>query len=150
MSAAAAVLACAMALLGRTQSSMPPVVLVASPPADASPNAEAFVRDGSPIIYVITSSAAFRQARCDKSRTLLKLASVLAHEEWHVVHGAGEREAYEVQLHTLLRLGATMQSPVYRGVYRSMRTVLRGRERAEAARRRPDDGAALQKQVASR
>jgi hypothetical protein len=127
---------------------MPPVALVAFPPADVSPNAEAFVRKGSPTIHVITSSPAFRQARCENSRTLLKLASVLAHEEWHVHNGLGERGAYEAQLHTLLRLGATLQSSVYRGVYRSMRTVLREHDQAGAARRATE--APDEKQLASR
>jgi hypothetical protein len=54
---------------------------------------------------VITSSEAFRQARCANARTLLKLASALAHEEWHVHNGSREREAYETQLLTLLHLG---------------------------------------------
>ena len=150
MSTAAAVLACAIALLGRTPASFPPVALVAFPPPEVSRNADAFVRRGNPTIHVITSSAAFRQARCDNSRTLLKLASVLAHEEWHVYNGLSERGAYDAQLYTLLRLGATHQSPVYRGVYRSMRTVLHEHDRAESARQARQEGTTDAEQLASR
>jgi hypothetical protein len=56
-----------------------------------------------------------------------KLASILAHEEWHVKHGPDERAAYEAQLTTLIRLGVQPGSSLYIGVVRSMLTVLKKR-----------------------
>lgn len=53
-----------------------------------------------------------------------KLASVLVHEEAHVVRGATEREAYAAQLTTLAALGAGPGSATYAQVQRSMRHAL--------------------------
>ena len=130
------VLVCALGLLGRSAGSMPPIKVLALPPADVSVNAEGFVRDNDGIIYVVASGVAYRQASCDDRRSLIKLASVLVHEEWHIRHGADERGAYEAQLGTLLRLGAQPDSFVYTGVVRSMNSVLKAQERAAANARR--------------
>jgi hypothetical protein len=130
------VLVCALELLGRSALSMPPIKVLALPPADVSVNAEAFVRGDEGIIYVLASGAAYRMARCDERRSLIKLASVLVHEEWHIRHGADERGAYEAQLGTLLRLGALPDSAVYIGVVRSMNWVLKAREQEAADARR--------------
>jgi hypothetical protein len=130
------VLVCALELLGRSASSMPPIKVLALPPADVSVNAEGFVRGNDGIIYVVASGVAYHQASCDDRRSLLKLASVLVHEEWHIRHGTDERGAYEAQLGTLLRLGAQPDSFVYTGVVRSMNSVLKAQERAAANARR--------------
>ena len=53
-----------------------------------------------------------------------KLASVLAHEEWHIRNGADESGAYYAQLTTLLRLGVPPDNNVYRSVQRSMQAVV--------------------------
>jgi hypothetical protein len=124
MTAAAAVIVCAIELLGRKPSSMPPIELVSQRPADVSANADAFVREGQEKIFVLTASDAYSSARCENRRSLIKLASIIAHEEWHVRNGMDERKAYEAQLLTLMRLGATPDSQVYRGVMRAMQTVL--------------------------
>ena len=129
MVGAPAVIACTLALLGRSADSMSPITLIEAPPAHVSANAEAFVRSGDAMIYVITSAPAFRGARCSSARSLVKLASVLIHEEWHVRHGGDERGAYNAQLLALLHLGARVDSHVYKGVVRAMRSV-------EAANRR--------------
>ena len=50
-----AVIACALALLGRSQT-IAPVHLVAVPPPHASSNVEAFVTAGERAIYLVTSS----------------------------------------------------------------------------------------------
>jgi hypothetical protein len=124
-----AVLLCAIDLLGRSASSMPQIEPLALRPADVSVNADGFVRPGSSVIYVITSAPAFRDADCHRRKSLVKLASVLVHEEWHIRHGADERGAYEAQLSALMRLGATPESTLYRSVLRSMRTVLQAQAR---------------------
>jgi hypothetical protein len=134
MTGAAAVLVCAIELLGRSPASMPPIEMVASPPLDVSPNADAFVRTDNATIHVVTSTAAFKNARCGNRRSLLKLASILVHEEWHVRNGSDERGAYDAQLLTLLRLGEPLTSPVYQSVYRAMQTVMRAQKQAEALR----------------
>jgi hypothetical protein len=59
------------------------------------------------------------------------------HEAWHLKHGADERGAYEAQLFTLLKLGATTESMVYQGVRRSMRSVLKAQEREALAKTGP-------------
>jgi hypothetical protein len=130
-----AVLVCAIELLGRTPASMPPIELVEVPPIGVSRNAEAFVRHNEGIIYVVTSTSAFRDASCLRARSLIKLASILAHEEWHVRKGPDERSAYEAQLMTLLRLGAGPDTTLFQGVARAMRTVLKAQRTASPADR---------------
>ena len=139
MTATAAVLICALDLLGKAAKTLPPVKLVAIPPTEASRKAEGFVRPGDATIYVVTSSPAYREADCRKPWSLIKLASVIMHEDWHIRNGSDERGAYEAQLHTLLKLGAKPESPVYRGVLKSMQAVLKERKRDLLAARRPED-----------
>ena len=133
MSSAAAIIACALSLLGRSERTMPPITLVEAPPRHASIQADAFVSLPDPHIYVITSSPTFRDAMasrssCSESATMKKLASVLAHEEWHIRNGADESGAYYAQLTTLLRLGVPPDNNVYRSVQRSMQAVLKKRK----------------------
>jgi hypothetical protein len=133
MSSAAAIIACALSLLGRSERTMPPITLVEAPPKHASIQADAFVSLPDPHIYVITSSPTFRDAMasrssCSESATMKKLASVLAHEEWHIRNGADESGAYYAQLTTLLRLGVPPDNNVYRSVQRSMQAVLKKRK----------------------
>ena len=129
MVGAPAVITCTLALLGRSPDSMPPITLLEAVPPHVSANAEAFVRMGEGKIYVITSAPAFREARCWVPGSLVKLASVLVHEEWHIRHGGDERRAYSAQLLTLVQLGARVDSPLYKSVVRAMESV-------EAANRR--------------
>lgn len=142
MTAAAAVLVCAIEILGRSPASMPQIELVATRPADVSANADAFVRDTADVIYVVTASDAFANARCGSQRSMMKLASIIAHEEWHIRNGNDERRAYEHQLMTLLRLGATPDSGVYRSVARAMRQVMQAKKQKPLAR--PEGLLALQ------
>jgi|SRR5687768_6196705 len=126
---AATVLVCALDLLGRSAATFPPIVLLAERPPDVSPIAEAFTRTGVSAIYVLTSSYTFRTLqhtahRCGDVDAVRKLASILVHEEQHVRHGASEREAYQAQLSTLIRLGAPPGSPAFSSVARSMKAVL--------------------------
>jgi hypothetical protein len=126
---AATVLACALGLLGRSAASFPPIVFVDTRPSDASDIADAFVREGDPTIYLVTSSPAFQRAqrsqdRCGAFNDLRKLASILVHEEWHVRHGPGERQAYEAQLTALTGLSAGPGHVLYAEVRRSMAVAL--------------------------
>ena len=132
MTAAASVLVCVIELLGRSPRSMPPIELVPFPPRGVSLNAEGFVRHNSGTISVVTSAPAYRDADCYDRRSMLKLASVLVHEECHVRHGPEERRCYEAQLGALTRLGVAPDSGLYVGVVRSMSFVLKAQ--ADAAR----------------
>src|SRR5262245_27878219 len=130
MSSAAAIITCALALLGRSERTMPPITLVEAAPKHASIQTEAFVSLPDPHIYVVTSSPTFRDAMrsrltCSESASLKKLASILIHEEWHLLHGQDESGAYYAQLTTLIRLGVPPDNNVYRGVQRSMLAVLK-------------------------
>jgi len=108
---AAAVVACALALLGRSHT-VAPVQLVLMPPPHASPNVEAFVTTGEPTIFLITSSVTFRATQTADPWTAAhregcrQIAAILVHEEWHLRHGSDERGAYMAQLTTLQLLGA--------------------------------------------
>lgn len=130
MQSAAAVIACALALLGRSEKSMPSITLVEAPPKHGSIQADAFVSLPDPRIYVVTTSPTFRDAMasrssCSNSDPLKKLASVLMHEEWHIRNGSDESGAYYAQLTTLLRLGVPPDNNTYRSVQRSMQAVLK-------------------------
>ena len=132
MPTAAAVVACALALLGKSERMMPKIVLLDVAPQHASAQAEAFVSLPDPNIYLVTSSPVFRAAMesrtsCGQPMVLKKLASIIAHEEWHVRHGNDERGAYEAQLSTLLRLGVAPDTSLYVSVVRSMLAVLKKR-----------------------
>ena len=137
MWSAASVLACALSVLGRSEASMPRIELIEIAPAGVSVNAEAFVLPGRRTIYLITSSRAFREASreasltqgCGNTDATRKLASILAHEEWHVKHGSDEKGAYEWQLLTLIRLGSAPGTGTFRDVQASMIKVLDARKR---------------------
>ncbi len=129
MWSAEAVLVCALALLGRSAESFPPIQFVDAVPSDVSAQAEAFVRVNDTRIYVITTSSAFQRLqrardRCGDLHAARKLASVLVHEETHVRHDSDEANAYAAQLTTLSSMGAGVGSPLYAEVARSMRHVL--------------------------
>jgi hypothetical protein len=126
MLAAAAVVVCALDLLGRSHA-IAPIQLLPTPPIGQSTNAEAFVRRDPPTIYLITSTEAFRDAQSNSSRDRLnacrKIASIIVHEEWHLRHGADEEGAYSAQLIALMAMGA--QPVQISEVRRSMAAVLK-------------------------
>ena len=127
MMPAAAVVACALALLGRSHT-VAPVQLVPLPPPHASPNVEAFVTAGEQRIFLITSSVTFRATQAADSWTAAhregcrQIAAILVHEEWHLRHGSDERGAYMAQLATLQLLGARPET--ISGVRHAMGEVL--------------------------
>ena len=134
MSSAELVLVCALSVLGRAPSTFPPIQLVDTRPPGMSPGAEAFVQTGVRKIFLLTTSEVFRAAqartKCSAYREVRKLASVLIHEEWHILHPGDEEGAYVAQLTTLASLGLGYSHPVFADVRRSMQQVL--------ARQRPD------------
>jgi len=135
---AEAVLVCALALLGRSAESFPPIQFVGVAPSDVSAQAEAFVRVNDTHIYIITTGSSFQRLqrardRCGDLDAARKLASMLVHEEVHARSESDEATAYAAQLTTLSSLGAGVGSPLYGDVSRSMRHAL-ARPRADLLR----------------
>jgi hypothetical protein len=124
MTGASLVLICALELLGRSPESLPPIKLVDQPIAGTMANLEAYVLANNPTIYVITSTDTFRRADCSDRGSLVKLASVIAHEEWHVKKGLDEKGAYQAQLMSLMLMGVGPDTGVYLSVQRAMRFAL--------------------------
>jgi hypothetical protein len=131
--APAAVLLCAIELLGPSGRTLPRIELVPEPPANVSPDAEGFVRHSEPVIYIVTSAPAFRGADCFEPDSLVKLASVIVHEAWHVRHGADEKGAYEAQLYAILQLGLPPESSQFRSVQQAMKVALREQQTRRTA-----------------
>ncbi len=139
MWSATTVLVCSLELLGRSAGSFPPIVLLDTRPTDVSSRAEAFIRHGDPAIYVMTTSPTFvraRQAlyRCGDREALVKLASILVHEESHLRQDTTESQAYLAQLTTLIALDARPGSLLYTEVSRSRREALAQAKRLRASR----------------
>jgi hypothetical protein len=93
------VLVCALALLGRSERTFPPVEFVDHAPFGVSASAQAYVHGPDARITLITSTEAFTNARrtlypCTDVAAIREIAGVLAHEEWHVRHGPDEESAY--------------------------------------------------------
>ena len=137
MPSAELAIVCALSMLGRSVASFPPIRLVDERPAAASANAEAFVARADGTINLIASAPAFAaarqsalgQPRCGNWRAIALLASILIHEEWHLLHGPDERAAYQAQLTTLHSLGLDPGSREYHRVKRAMAVAV---ERARA------------------
>ena len=127
MLSAAAVLVCALGLLGRSGPGSVPIRLVEHPPAGASPLVEGFLLRDPGVIYLVTSTPRFRDAQHRDTDALRHIASIIVHEEWHVLHGADERGAYLAQITTLTALGAS--SHLIGSVRKSMLTVLDAQKR---------------------
>jgi hypothetical protein len=133
MSPAAVVVVCALELLGRAAETFPPIRIIADRPPTASRNAEAFVTRADRTINLIASSPALAAAartaasvpRCRDHAALALVASIIIHEEWHLLHGADEGAAYEAQLTTLQALGYRSDSAAYQRVLRAMLAVTR-------------------------
>lgn len=102
-------IATALALLLRIGvTDVPPVTLVDAPPNGAHATAYRLIRNGEmePVIYVVRTTPTFQRAERGDTVAVIMLASTLVHERMHGL-GAGEREAYSVQvtaLEELLRL----------------------------------------------
>ena len=125
-------LVCALAILNRSEASMPPIQILDTAPSYVSVGTEAFVRLGT--VYIIGSSTVVRDAagsrgRCGDPFAVKKLASILVHEEWHVTHPGDEQGAYYRQLIALQQMGVAPGANVYRDVQRAMVTVMQLRKR---------------------
>jgi len=137
MLTAAAVVVCALDLLGRSSGSIAPIRFLDVPPPGASRNVEAFVMHNPDTIYLITSTETFRSAQgavgdAGRREACRHMASVIVHEEWHLRHGGDEQGAYLAQLTMLTALGANNES--LSAVRRSMMFVVdreKKRRRAE-------------------
>lgn len=132
MSSAAAVLLCVLGMVGRSSNHARTVELLDVRPAIVSANAEAFTDRTNGKIYILTSTAVFRDAQRGQLLALKKLASIYVHEEWHLRHGADERAAYEAQLTALAMLGTGPGTALYQGVVHAMLQV----QKQEDARKR--------------
>jgi len=126
MLTAAAVVVCALELLGRSTSPYPIKLLDQAPPG-RSAHVEGFVTRNPDTIYLITSAPAFRAAQRGRFAHgsydgCRHVASVIVHEEWHLRHGAGEEDAYLAQLMTLVTLRA--DGSAISSVRRSMRSAV--------------------------
>jgi len=129
----AAVLACALDLLGRS-SAAAPVRFLDTPPVGASRHVEAFVERDPPVIYLITSAETFRRVQNPRSvwsqrNACRKIASVIVHEEWHLRHGRDEQGAYYAQITTLAALHA--EPMTINKVKQAMLEAVTGQKRLE-------------------
>src|SRR5688572_8884556 len=100
----------ALRLAGQPSYARLPLVLTSELPWMVSPRAEAWTvfdeHGKGERIFVYTRSRTFQCAsapRRDQDQCLLKLASVIVHEAWHLRSGRDELGAYEAQL-TFLQL----------------------------------------------
>jgi hypothetical protein len=130
MTSAAAVLVCALEVLGRSPGSLPRIEVLDKRPSTLSSNAAAFVNHRENVIYLIGSASAFQEARearsrCGNLEALKVVASVIVHEEWHLRHGFDEAGAYHAQLMALHKLGLGPGTATYAGVQRAMQAALR-------------------------
>jgi hypothetical protein len=131
MSTAGLVLVCALELLGRHERTFPPIRIVAQLPLDASPNAEAYVSRSDRSINLVASSPAFVAAlssaravpACRDREALALVASIVTHEEWHILNGPDEAGAYQAQLITLGGLGYGTGTGPFNRVWQAMIAV---------------------------
>jgi hypothetical protein len=107
-----------------------PIMLAPTTPEGSSLGVEAWIiadRDGPRRIVVYTRSETFRCASAlpRDHQCLLKLASVLVHEAWHLMHDASEAEAYAAQIAFLTLRGGS--APNIAGVLRAKAHVIASR-----------------------
>jgi hypothetical protein len=92
-----------------------PITLATAAPASASPGVEAWTSydgDGNgERIFLYTGSDMFRCASRPLAmrQCLLRLASAVVHEAWHLENGRDEGEAYEAQIAFLMKNGAATE-----------------------------------------
>jgi hypothetical protein len=118
-----------------------PIVLVSARPRDASSDAEAWTlrqpSGDADRIAVYTKSEVFQCAnRRPRSRQcLLKLASIITHEAWHLRNGPSETGAYDAQLAFLIFHEAPPETVTGVRLARERILVAERRAREEAWRR---------------
>ena len=143
MGSAAIAVVCALHLLGRSAESFPIIRVLEERPVGRAPNVEAFVDRATLTINVIATAPGFVAAhraakregkRCTGREAFALLASILVHEEWHVLNGADESGAYAAQMTTLHGLGFGPHTKLYGRIWRSKLAVLSRHRDDEAAR----------------
>jgi len=137
-----AVLDRALRLAGPQQYAHLSFVLVSELPGTVSPGAEAWTmfdeHGKGDRIFVYTRSRTFQCAstsRADQDQCLLKLASVIVHEAWHLRNGLDEVGAYEAQLTFLRFVEASSFLQVNEAAAVNIREVRRARDRVLADQR---------------
>jgi hypothetical protein len=117
-----------------------PITLASVTPPGASRGIEAWTSyDATGIddrILVYTGSDMFRCASrpLRMRQCVIRLASVLVHEAWHLEHGPNEEDAYEVQIAFLLKNGAAAEHVA--AVRLAQNRVVAAEQRATAAAQR--------------
>lgn len=127
MLSAATVVVCALELLGRSSAHFPVVEFIDKVPVGVSALAAGYILPDEQRIFLVTSTDAFLRARRSSCRDLdaiREIAGVLAHEEWHLRHGADEEGAYDAQLIALLTAGADDNTPLFHKVKQAKLAVL--------------------------
>jgi hypothetical protein len=121
-----------------------PLVLISELPGTASPGAEAWTvfdeHGKGDRIFVYIRSRTFQCAsarRIDQNQCLLKLASVIVHEAWHLRNGRDEVGAYEAQLTFLRLIEASAFGHGNEAAALNIREVRRARDRVVADQRNP-------------
>ena len=119
-----------------------PLVLTSAMPRTVSPGAEAWTvydeHGKGERIFVYTRSSAFRcasDANPLQRQCLMKLASIVVHEAWHLRHGPDEAEAYRAQLLFLQMILATAFQQVDPAAAAEIAAVRRARDRVLADKR---------------
>jgi hypothetical protein len=128
---------CALELLGRSASQLPPIEIIEERPAGASATAVAYADIRTGVIYLIASAPSFRRARaaqasskeCREPDELRLVASTIVHEEWHIRNGPDEEGAYLAQLMALQQMGLGPETAAYHSIRRAMRVALAARAR---------------------
>jgi hypothetical protein len=131
-------IATALTLLGWSRDQIPRIVVAKTRPPEVSPRAEAWIQcDGDgvaqPVIYVAADTYTYLDALREDRQALIKLAGILAHEQWHIRHGLDEVGAYEAELVVMLHLHAS--NIQLTGVWLALREVQR-RERRHSNKER--------------
>jgi hypothetical protein len=130
----------------------PPMVLISVLPGTVSPGAEAWTvydeHGQGDRIFVYTRGRTFQCASTpgrDGDQCLLRLASILVHEAWHLRHGPDEAGAYEAQLAFLRLTEASAFLQLNEMASQDIREVRRARDSVLVDRRnrkQTDTGAA--------
>jgi hypothetical protein len=121
-----------------------PIFLISALPGTVSPGAEAWTvydeHGKGDRIFIYTRSRTFRCASVlgrDQDRCLLKLASIIVHEAWHLRNGPDEAGAYEAQL-TFLQLNEALAFlQINEAAAANIAEVRRARDRTFADKRSP-------------
>lgn len=120
-----------------------PFVLVSALPSTVSPGAEAWTEfdehGKGDRIFVYTRSRTFQCAsvsRRDQDGCLLKVASVIVHEAWHLRNGRDEVGAYDAQLVFLQMKEASSFLQVNEAAAAGILEVRRARDRVLADKRK--------------